>query len=121
MSGTWNRAVAGAAMLMASTLGAQTTPAQAPTAMRLFLLIGQSNMAGRGTVEELDRTPVAHVWMLNQQGQWVPAVEPMHFDKPKVAGVGPGRAFGAAIATATPSAEIGLIPAAVGEIGRAHV
>ena len=125
MIGSWTRVLARAVMLLgtavglfsavsAGTLGAQSAPAKAPSSMRLFLLIGQSNMAGRGTVEEIDRTPVAHVWMLDQQGQWVAAVEPMHFDKPKVVGVGPGRAFGAAIAAATPNADIGLIPAAVG-------
>ncbi|MBL9200448.1 MAG: sialate O-acetylesterase, partial [Opitutaceae bacterium] len=37
-----------------------------------------------------------------------------HFDKPAVIGVGPGRAFGLAIAEATPGATIGLIPCAVG-------
>lgn len=121
MSSAWNVAMTRAAMRLgcaigvgASTLGAQGTPAKAPSSLRLFLLIGQSNMAGRGTVEELDKALVAHVWMLNQQGQWVAAVEPMHFDKPKVAGVGPGRAFGVAVAAAMPNAEIGLIPAAVG-------
>lgn len=125
MSGSWSRVLARAAMRMgaaigvvgvvgAGPLGAQGAPAKAPASLWLFLLIGQSNMAGRGTVEELDRTPVGRVWMLDQQGQWVAAVEPMHFDKPKVVGVGPGRAFGAAIAAATPNADIGLIPAAVG-------
>lgn len=95
--------------------GAQATAKTVPSQrLQLFLLVGQSNMAGRGTVEEIDRTPVPHVWMFDKSGQWVPAIEPMHFDKPKVAGVGPGRAFGAAIAKASPNAEIGLIPAAVG-------
>jgi hypothetical protein len=37
----------------------------------------------------------------------------MHFDK-SIAGVGPGRAFGVAIAEAIPNAHIGLIPTAVG-------
>lgn len=112
---TW-RVVAGAVLLgaVASRASTQESPTKAPESMQLFLLIGQSNMAGRGTVEEIDRTPVPRVWMLNRDGQWVPAVEPMHFDKPKVIGVGPGRAFGVAIAEALPREEIGLIPAAVG-------
>jgi hypothetical protein len=37
----------------------------------------------------------------------------MHFDKP-IAGVGPGRSFGLALAEARPAGHIGLIPAAVG-------
>lgn len=79
----------------------------------MFLLAGQSNMAGRGTVTPQDRTPHPRVLMLNQAGEWVPAVDPMHFDKP-VAGVGPGRTFGIAIAEANPGVTIGLIPCAVG-------
>ena len=86
----------------------------APTGLHLFLLVGQSNMAGRGTVEAEDSTVVPRVWMLDQQLRWVPAREPMHFDKPKVVGVGPGRAFGVDVAAAWPTAQVGLIPAAVG-------
>ncbi len=85
----------------------------APPRLAVFLLVGQSNMAGRGTVETVDRTPVPHVWMLDRDGRWVPAVEPMHFDKPS-AGVGPGRAFGAALAARDTALAIGLVPAAVG-------
>jgi hypothetical protein len=79
----------------------------------LFLLVGQSNMAGRGTVAEQDTKPHPRVWMLSKDGQWVPAVDPMHFDKPS-AGVGPGRTFGQIIAEANPGVTIGLIPCAVG-------
>lgn len=79
----------------------------------LFLLAGQSNMAGRGKVEEQDRAPHPRVWMLDRDNQWVPAVEPMHFDKP-IAGVGPGRSFGIALANAEPTIRVGLIPTAVG-------
>lgn len=82
--------------------------------MQLFLLVGQSNMAGRGTVEATDTMPVSRVWMFTAVQQWAPATDPMHFDKPKVVGVGPGRAFGNAVAAARPRAEVGLIPAAVG-------
>jgi len=79
----------------------------------LFLLVGQSNMAGRGLVEEQDRTPHPRVLMLDKGGNWVPAVDPLHFDKP-VAGVGVGKTFGQLIADATPGVTIGLIPCAVG-------
>ena len=51
--------------------------------------------------------------MLDKQRAWVPAVDPMHFDKP-IAGVGLGRSFAARIADAQPGVTIGLIPAAVG-------
>lgn len=79
----------------------------------LFLLIGQSNMAGRGTLEVQDRKPHPRVLMLNKAGRWAPAVDPLHFDKP-VAGVGLGKTFGQILAEANPDATIGLIPCAVG-------
>lgn len=79
----------------------------------LFLLVGQSNMAGRGTVEEQDKTPHPRVLMLSKTGEWVPAIDPMHFDKP-AAGVGLGKTFGTLVAEANPGVTIGVIPCAVG-------
>lgn len=79
----------------------------------LFLLAGQSNMAGRGLVEAVDATPHKRVLMLNKAGEWVPAVDPLHFDKP-VAGTGLGKTFAVSLAEANPDITIGLIPAAVG-------
>lgn len=54
------------------------------------------------------------VTMLNQAGEWVPATHPVHFDKPTIAGVGPGLSFGMAMAEASPDVGIGLVPCAVG-------
>ncbi len=79
----------------------------------LFLLVGQSNMAGRGIVEAQDKAPLPRILMLNKAGEWVPAVDPLHFDK-TAAGVGLGRTFAKLIAEANPNVTIGLIPAAVG-------
>lgn len=79
----------------------------------LYLLIGQSNMAGRGKVETQDRRPHPRVLTLSKENQWVPAVDPIHFDK-KAAGVGLGRTFGIMMAEDDSSAVIGLIPCAVG-------
>jgi hypothetical protein len=60
---------------------AQTATALPPKdKFYLVLLVGQSNMAGRGTVEEQDRTPHPRALMLNKAGEWVPATDPMHFD-----------------------------------------
>ncbi|MGJ8641213.1 MAG: sialate O-acetylesterase [Opitutaceae bacterium] len=81
--------------------------------MDLYLLIGQSNMAGRGEVTDQDLEKVSRVWTLNKDNEWVAAQDPIHFDK-KSAGVGPGRSFGIEIAQQSRSAEIGLIPCAVG-------
>jgi len=98
------------ALLAAATLQAQ----QQPKDLNLFLLIGQSNMAGRGTVEDQDKTPIAGVFTLTKDLTWVAAVDPLHYDKPAVIGVGIGRTFAKTLQSAKPGAPIGLIPAAFG-------
>ena len=99
--------------LLGSFARAQTPALPAKENFHLFLLVGQSNMAGRGTVTPADKVPHPRVLMLDQAGAWVPAIDPVHFDKP-VAGVGLGRTFAALIADANPGVTIGLIPGAVG-------
>jgi hypothetical protein len=79
----------------------------------LFLLAGQSNMAGRGRVAEEDTIAHPRVLALNKSNEWVPAKDPIHFDKP-VAGVGLGKSFGVILADRGPSITIGLIPCAAG-------
>lgn len=79
----------------------------------LYLLIGQSNMAGRGQVEPQDREIHPRVFMLDKAGKWAPAADPLHFDKP-IAGVGPGLAFGRIMADRDSSIRVGLIPCAAG-------
>lgn len=44
----------------------------------VFLLIGQSNMAGRGTMLPADTLPVAGVWLLNAEGRPVAARSPLN-------------------------------------------
>lgn len=84
-----------------------------PKHLDLYLLIGQSNMAGRGQVEAQDQKKPKRVLALNKENQWVPAVDPIHFDK-KSAGVSLGRTFGIMMAEQDRNATIGLIPCAVG-------
>lgn len=79
----------------------------------LFLLIGQSNMAGRGKVEPRDQVANRRVLTLTKDLQWKPAIDPIHFDKPS-AGVGLGRSFGEAVAAAFPGITVGLVPCAAG-------
>jgi Carbohydrate esterase, sialic acid-specific acetylesterase len=93
--------------------GAQDISLPSKDQFHLFLLVGQSNMAGRGVVEEQDKKPHPRVLMLSKEGKWVSAIDPMHFDKP-AAGVGLGKTFGQIIAEANPGVSIGLIPCAVG-------
>lgn len=82
--------------------------------LHVFVLAGQSNMSGRGEVGEIDRTPHPRVFVLNQDDEWVIATEPLHFDKPKIVGVGPGLAFAKKVADQNPSIRVGLVPTAVG-------
>jgi hypothetical protein len=102
-------------MLLLATAAHTAEPVKLPAKEKfhLYLLVGQSNMAGRGKVEAQDKKPVANLLMLSKDNQWVPAVDPMHFDKSS-AGVGPGRTFGMEVAAADPTVTIGLIPCAVG-------
>ncbi|MCA9125446.1 MAG: exo-alpha-sialidase [Planctomycetales bacterium] len=104
--------------LLQQQVPAQEPPTIATTGIRedfhLFLLIGQSNMAGRGSVAAKDQVVNNRVLMLNHADQWVPAVAPMHNDKPKIVGVGPGRAFALAYAREHPDATVGLVPCASG-------
>ena len=79
----------------------------------LVLLAGQSNMAGRGFVEDADKVPNPRILMLNRDLEWVPAVDPVHYDK-KTAGVGPGKHFAELLAESDPTITVGLIPTACG-------
>lgn len=111
------RIVTAAALLILAVSCSRTAPDPsadpARRRMDLFLLAGQSNMAGRGDVEAIDRIADARISMLDRELTWVPAVDPVHYDKP-TAGVGPGRSFAFALAARDVGARIGLIPAAVG-------
>jgi len=81
----------------------------------IYLLMGQSNMAGRGKItDEFKNIQHVNLQMLDSNYKWVQAKHPLHFDKPKVAGVGPGLSFGIAMAQNSPSVKIGLVPCAVG-------
>lgn len=102
--------------VLAGAFLARAQPPAPPPEVRLdlFLLIGQSNMAGRGKVEAEDRQPHPRVWMLTATQEWMPAADPLHFDKPRVAGVGPGLMFGRMVAEKFPGTHIGLVPCAVG-------
>jgi hypothetical protein len=106
-------ATALAVFAMAGCAHAVTSTSVVAPQRALFLLAGQSNMAGRGAVEADDRIPIRGVLMLDRTLAWVPATDPVHFDKPS-AGVGPGRAFAIALHERDTSAIVGLVPTAVG-------
>ena len=87
----------------------------------LYLLIGQSNMKGRGIMpEEPNRDP--HIVMMHlKDDSWYLARHPLHlagdaktFVGHGNEGVGPGLAFAEALISKNPKIAIGLVPCAVG-------
>jgi hypothetical protein len=90
------------------------SPFPNPKKVQIYLLIGQSNMAGRGIVEEIDTITDPNIWMFNKEEKWVPAKEPLAFDKPAVVGVGPGFAFAKEILKANNNVTVCVVPSAVG-------
>lgn len=82
----------------------------------LYLLVGQSNMAGRGKVDSLSNPNNSRLLMLTKNNEWITAKDPLHFDKPKVAGVGPGLRFAETMLaySKNKNIKIGVIPCAVG-------
>ena len=82
--------------------------------MDLYLLIGQSNMAGRGVLTDSNRVSAEGIFKLDAAGEWQVAEEPIHFDKPTIAGAGLAASFARAMADRHKGVSIGLIPCAVG-------
>ena len=109
--------------------------------MLLVLMVGQSNMAGRGIAGPDDLVAIPGVMAIRPEGGWIPAIEPVTRDRSfvgtfdadgkklvspdpwdnilppsggRVVGVGCGRTFGGLLREAFPDCTVGLIPAAVG-------
>jgi hypothetical protein len=78
----------------------------------IFLLIGQSNMAGRGLLNSTTPRVHPHISMYRDQ-QWQIAREPLHTDK-ATAGISLGISFAHALLAHSPTCQIGLLPCAVG-------
>ncbi len=77
-----------------------------------FLLIGQSNMAGRGFIKDVALISDPHIKML-RNGRWQIMSEPINYDR-AFAGIGPAASFAQAWRNDHPDEEIGLIPCADG-------
>ncbi|TWV89104.1 sialate O-acetylesterase [Chitinophaga pinensis] len=77
-----------------------------------FLLIGQSNMAGRGYHHEVPAIINEGIKVL-RNGRWQLMTEPVHNDRSS-AGIGLAGSFGAAWRKDHPDEEIGFIPCADG-------
>ena len=79
----------------------------------VYLLIGQSNMAGRGKLAATNEGPHDGVLKMSNFGYLVPAKEPLHYDKPS-AGAGLGASFANAMRAGDTNTTIALIPCAFG-------
>ncbi|WP_238654411.1 sialate O-acetylesterase [Paenibacillus piscarius] len=80
--------------------------------IKSFLMLGQSNMAGRGFLHEVDPIYNEKIKML-RNGQWQMMTEPINYDRP-VSGVSLAASFADAWSKANPDEEMGLIPCAEG-------
>ncbi|GAA0878362.1 sialate O-acetylesterase [Algoriphagus jejuensis] len=81
----------------------------------VFVLAGQSNMAGRGQVEAIDTIPNPRILTINKAGDLLIAKEPLHFYEPILTGLDCGLSFGKELLNHVPdSISIVLIPTAVG-------
>jgi hypothetical protein len=81
----------------------------------VFILAGQSNMAGRGTVEPQDTIPSDRILTINKDGKIIYAKEPLHFYEPNLVGLDCGLSFAKAMLDKIPKrVSILLIPTAVG-------
>ncbi|MBB5637073.1 hypothetical protein HDE68_002986 [Pedobacter cryoconitis] len=77
-----------------------------------FLMIGQSNMAGRGYLNDVKQIYDEKIKML-VNGRWQTMIEPINFDRP-TSGIGLAASFAGAWRLKNDQKEIGLIPCADG-------
>jgi hypothetical protein len=81
----------------------------------IFLLAGQSNMAGRGVIAAADTLASTRVLTLDKNNQWVYAKEPLHFYEPQRTGLDCGLSFGKELSKLLGNnIIIGVVPCAVG-------
>lgn len=80
--------------------------------MKSILMIGQSNMAGRGFINEVPMICNERILMLRNAG-WQMIAEPINYDRPN-AGIGLAGSFAAMWCMEHEGEQIGLIPCAEG-------
>lgn len=81
----------------------------------VFIMAGQSNMAGRGIVESEDTVSDKRIFSINKDGQIIIAKEPLHFYEPERTGLDCGLSFAKTLITKIPdSISLLIIPTAIG-------
>ncbi len=81
----------------------------------VFIMAGQSNMAGRGQVMPDDTLPNDRIITLNKENEWVLAKEPLHPYEPVLTGLDCGVSFARTLLDKVPQdVTIAMIPCAIG-------
>jgi len=87
----------------------------AKDAFQIYVLMGQSNMAGRDTRRLASQIDNPRVLAMTPDGEWVVARDPIHPRQGRTEpGSGPGMSFAFDMVRADPTITIGLVPCAVG-------
>jgi hypothetical protein len=98
-------------LLMLSALAHGAAEPGAP--VHVFLLVGQSNMAGRAKPSQEDLKPVEGILLWNDQGAWEAAVAPYNryavHRKKIFTGLNPGVTFARTYQAAHPGVNIGIV------------
>lgn len=80
----------------------------------IFIMAGQSNMAGRGVVAPDDTLSHPQILSINRYNEIMVAKEPLHFYEPSLTGLDCGVSFAREVIRHQPAITILLIPTAVG-------
>jgi hypothetical protein len=81
----------------------------------IYLMAGQSNMAGRGFVEGEDTISSLRVLAMDKNNEWVYAKEPLHYYEPGRTGLDCGLSFGKELSKKLgDKITVGLVPCAIG-------
>ncbi|MFW5879564.1 MAG: sialate O-acetylesterase [bacterium] len=86
-----------------------------PDSLYIFIMAGQSNMAGRGFVEPQDTLPYKRILTIDKSMKWIYAKEPLHFYEPSMTGLDCGMSFAKKLLDSIPEGiSIAVSPCAVG-------
>lgn len=86
-----------------------------PDSLWIFVMAGQSNMAGRGFVEPKDTISNNRVLTIDKSGKWIYAKEPLNLNEPSYVGLDCGLSFANKLLEYVPEGiSIGIIPCAIG-------
>lgn len=106
-------------ILLGASYPKEATTVRPNKNLHIYLLIGQSNMAGRGVLDDSSKSTNPNILMFTKDSLWAIATDPLHFDRPTAVGVGPGISFAQTMleVMAKKNIQIALIPCAVGGSG----